>query len=121
MAWKTLPSTVYAQNVKTKAMASGLYSHYWGVLETAFATEARSAATGVTKLTDCLNSCNDRNLCAGIAYTGYDPATDAVTSCVYIMGTVEPGNSLRSLTRTMYNRMQATARKRLSVWKCLYA
>lgn len=106
-----MPSTVYAQSARSKAVGSGLFSFYGGVADTVFDAASRSTATGVTKLTECLNSCNNKNLCAGVTYVGYDPLTDAVTSCSYIMGTVEPGNAYRSLTKTMYERLQATASK----------
>lgn len=108
-----MPSSVQAQggkdSVEGKAVGSGLYSYYWGVAESVFDAGAVNTATGVFKLTDCLNGCSNKNLCAGFAYTGYDPLTDIIATCSHIMGTAEPGSSLRSLTRTIHNRLQAAA------------
>lgn len=102
-----MPSSVQAQRVQEKALSSGLYSFYWGISDTVLDDGAKVAAPDVVKMADCLNGCNKQALCAGIAYHGYHTAIDAVTSCTYIMGTVEPGNSLRSLTRNKYTRLQS--------------
>lgn len=102
-----MPSSTEAQSVQIKALASGLYSFYWNVAETVLDTGAKLAGPAVATLMDCLNGCSNQNLCAGIAWAGYVASTDAITSCTYIMGTVEPGNSRRSLTRTKFTSLHS--------------
>lgn len=110
-----MPSTVQAASV-AKAMGSGLYSFYYGVADTTIDSSVLVAVVTPTDLGACLDECTNDNLCAGVFYDTGAVATlvNDITadlsggSCQKILGKVEPGNSLRTLTKTRYGSLQVT-------------
>lgn len=105
VALKLFPSQNLAQstNVTAKAMGNGQYSFWAGAdVDDEFVPAKYETATGVTELQDCLDKCNNNNLCSGVGfgeYTAADGTFTASDSCKLIMAIVQPGNSRRSLIK----------------------
>lgn len=88
----------------------GLFSYTAGSAAAAAALSPASLVKmEVSSLTSCLNACVFDNLCSGVVFGAYDAMTDSLGSiagvpagpvCQKIQGTVQPGNSKRTLIKT---------------------
>lgn len=99
-----MSSTTQAQSVRVQSTGSELFSFLFGVPDTAFEPEAQ-VPVSAANLVDCMAGCSADSLCAGVAYAGYDADTGVISSCKNIMGTIEAGTHLRSLTRAKHDRL----------------